>query len=93
MLAEVSVGFYLFATSATRDNVRMRAKPASTAEELREVRDLPPTTMIGTRPTVTIACPRPDYEALKREDEAYTRTLTSLQRLMRPRPFWRRLED
>lgn len=71
----------------------MKTKPAPTAEEFREVRDLPPTTMIGTRPTVTIACPRPDYEALKREDEAYAKTLTFWQRLMRPRPFWRKLED
>jgi len=54
---------------------------------------LPPTTMIGTRPTVTIACPRPDYEALMREDEAYAKTLTFWQRLMRPRPFWRKYED
>ena len=55
--------------------------------------ELPPTTMIGTRPTVTIACPRTDYDTLKHADAGYTKTLTLWQRLMRPRPLWKRLED
>lgn len=53
----------------------------------------PPAEMIDSRATVTIACPRPDYDALKRADDAYVKTLTFWQRLMRPRPFWDRQRD
>ena len=65
----------------------------STAEMHDRAPASPPAEMIDSRATVTIACPRPDYDALKRADDAYVKTLTFWQRLMRQRPFWDRQRD
>lgn len=66
---------------------------ATTADTTGSTQASRPTEMMDSRATVTIACPRPDYEALKRSDDAYVKTLTFWQRLRRPRPIWDRQRD